>query len=189
MDVSDHEWMDRLAKGEDLALNELMDRWSERVTSFLYRMIGQRDTAIDLAQETFVKLYQARERYRPMGSFSSYLFAIASNLAKNYVRWIAKHPTVSMDAPQTDGSDWAAELVDPVRSPDTSAEVAEKMRAVNAVFLQLPTDLKEAMSLYIYEGLSYTEIAAIAECTPKAIETRIYRARQILRERLQEFTE
>lgn len=79
----DHELMARLAKGDDLALNALMRRWSDRIVSFLYRMTGRHDTAVDLAQETFVKLYQARERYRPSGGeFSTWLFTIASNLAK-----------------------------------------------------------------------------------------------------------
>ena len=91
MDASEPELMSRLAAGDDLALNVLMDRWGERVASFLHKMTGSRDTAVDLAQETFVKLYQARDRYRPSGSFSTYLFAIASNLARNHARWKSRH--------------------------------------------------------------------------------------------------
>lgn len=186
LEVADHDLMARLAEGEDLALNELMDRWSARVVSFLHRMTGQREIATDLAQETFVKLYQARERYQPTGNFSTYLFAIASNLAKNHARWKSNHPTVSMDATPESGIETMHELADPGLSPAASAEAAERFRAVHKAFLRLPTDLCEALSLFIYEDLSYAEIAAIAQCSPKAVETRIYRARQLLKEQLSE---
>lgn len=187
MEASDPELMARLAGGDDPALNLLMDRWSERVAAFLYKMTGQRAAAVDLAQETFVRLYQARERYRPVGNFSTYLFAIASNLARNHARWKVRHPTVSMDAVQDDGTAVLPEIADLKQTPDEAARSAEKFRAVHEAFLSLPADLREAMSLFAYEGLGYAEIAGIAQCSPKAVETRIYRARQILKERLREF--
>ncbi len=187
MDTPDSELMSRLAAGDDLALNELMDRWSERVAAFLYKMTGQREAALDLGQETFVRLYQARERYRPSGNFSTYLFAIASNLARNNARWKMRHPTVSMDAVEDDGTSVLPDIADPKPTPDEAARSAEKFRAVHEAFLCLPPDLREAMTLFIYEGLGYTEIAGISQCSPKAVETRIYRARQILKERLHEF--
>ncbi len=189
MVVSDDELMIRLAKGEDPALNELMDRWGGRVAAFLHRMTGQRETGADLAQETFVKLYQSSARYKPGGNFSSYLFSIASNLARNHARWKSRHPTVAMDAaPEEDAGDWGR-LADPGKTPDEAAQAAEKCRAVHAAFLRLPADLREAMSLFVDKGLGYAAIAAVAQCTPKAVETRIYRARQLLREQLSEFTQ
>jgi RNA polymerase sigma-70 factor, ECF subfamily len=100
MEATDTELMTRLAQGDDLALNALMTRWGERVASFLYRMTGNPATAADLAQETFVKLYQARYRYRAAGKFSTYLFAIAANLERNHARWKMRHPTVSIDQPE-----------------------------------------------------------------------------------------
>lgn len=187
MEASDPELMARLAGGDDLALNVLMDRWGERVAAFLHKMTGQRAAAADLAQETFVRLYQARDRYRPSGNFSTYLFAIASNLSRNHARWKVRHPTVSMDAVQDDGTSVLPEIADLKQTPDEAAGSAEKFRAVHAAFLCLAPDLREAMTLFVYEGLGYAEIASIAGCSTKAVETRIYRARQILKERLQEF--
>ncbi len=187
MEPSDSELMARLAAGDDLALNALMDRWGERVAAFLYKMTRRRETAVDLAQETFVKLYQARERYRPIGTFSTYLFAIATNLARNHARWKGRHPTVSIDAGTEDGESAVPELTDGRQTPGEAAQAMEKLRAVHEAFLLLPPDLREAMSLFIYEGMGYAEIAAVSGCSPKAVETRIYRARQILKERLGEF--
>lgn len=186
MDASDSELMSRLAAGDDLALNMLMNRWSERVVGFIFRMTGQRDAAVDLAQETFVKLYQARARYRAQSHFSSYLFTIAANLARNHARWKSRHPTVSLDATDADGTGILAESVDPRKTPAESALAREQSAVVNAAILSLPLDLREALTLFIYEGMSYVDIAALAGCSAKAVETRIYRARQLLKDQLKD---
>lgn len=181
MEPSDTELMLQLAGGDDLALNALMDRWARRVTSFLYQMTGQQDVAGDLAQETFVRLYGARKRYKPQGNFSTYLFAIAANLARNHARWRSRHPTVSLDAASESGENFLENAADPTQSPAEVAESSERFRAVHDALLGLPHDLKEALVLFVYEGMSHAEIAEVKGCSQKAIETRIYRARQQLK--------
>lgn len=185
MEATDAELMTRLAGGDDLALNALMLRWRERVAAFLYRITAHPDTAADLAQETFVKLYQARSRYRPDGKFSSYLFAIASNLGRNHARWKRRHPTVSLDE-ESESCSVLAEAIDAGPTPGEAAVSAERLREVNAAFQALPDDLRETMTLFIHEGMGYAEIATVAGCSPKAAETRIYRARQILKDKLKD---
>ncbi|MBX3743543.1 MAG: sigma-70 family RNA polymerase sigma factor [Akkermansiaceae bacterium] len=183
MEESDCDLMTRLGRGDDLALNVLMDRWSARIISFLYRMSGRHDTAVDLAQETFVKLYAARERYRATGNFSTYLFGIAVNLYRNHLRWLGRHPSVSLDGPgQKRGELVRSSFV----SPSDQVERAETWSAVEEALRRLPVELREAISFYVYEGMTYAEIAGITKCTVKAVENRIYRARQILREELKE---
>ncbi len=91
--------MSRLREGDDLALNEIMDRWEGRLTGYLTRLMGSEAIAVDLAEETFVRVYGNRFRYRPSGAFSTWLFAIASNLARQHFRWRLRHPTISVDAP------------------------------------------------------------------------------------------
>jgi len=186
MDVTDSELMSRLAAGDDLALNTLMTRWSGRVAAFLFRMTGQREVAADLAQETFVKIYQARGRYKPHGNFSTYLFAIAANLARNHARWKTRHPTVSLDASATDRAEYVCDPVDPGQTPGEAALARERLATVNRAISSLPLDLREAITLFIYEGLGYAEIAELTRCSPKAVETRIYRARLILKEQLKD---
>jgi RNA polymerase sigma-70 factor (ECF subfamily) len=185
-EVFDSDLMMRLASGDDFALNALIDLWSQRLAAFLYKMTGQRDAALDLAQETFVKLYQARERYRPGGNFSTYLFTIASNLARNHTRWKGRHPTVSIDATDEDCRTILPEAVDPNGNPEEAAEAGEKFRAIHDAFISLPPDLREAMTLFVYEGMGYAEIATVCQCSVKAVETRIYRARQLLKEQLKD---
>ena len=186
VDTTDAELMIRLASGEDLALNELMTRWSDQLITFLFRMTGQRDAATDLAQDTFVKLYQARDRYRPQGNFSTYLFTIAANLARNHSRWKMRHPTVSIHATDSDGSAILYESAHPHDTPGESAVNQEKSRAIHSAILALPLDLREALTLFVHEQMGYTEIAILAHCSPKAVETRIYHARQILKEQLKD---
>ncbi|MES2659713.1 MAG: RNA polymerase sigma factor [Verrucomicrobiota bacterium] len=188
MDTSDSELMNQLAHGDDLALNALMNRWGGRVAAFLHKMTGEHATSLDLAQETFVRLYQSRGRYRASGNFSTWLFAIAANLARNHARWKSRHPTVSLDAPAGESGARMAESADPHQDPREAATTAETTRAVHAAFLRLPADLREAMTLFVYEGMGYAEIAEVAGCSTKAVETRIYRARRLLREELEHLT-
>lgn len=179
--LADSELMAQLAGNHDLALNELMDRWGARVNAFLFKMTGRREVALDLTQETFVKLYQARKRYRSSGNFSTYLFTIAANLARNHARWRKRHPTVSLNAGSDDENYFNFELSDSGIRPDQAADVSERYEQVQRSLLTLPLDLRETMILFIYEGMSYMEIAKVMKCSVKAVETRIYRARTRLR--------
>jgi RNA polymerase sigma-70 factor (ECF subfamily) len=183
MEDSDYDLMARLGGGDDLALNLLMQRWKDRLAAFLYRMTAHVETAADLTQETFVKLYLARQKYRPDGKFSTYLFSIASNLGRNHARWKKRHPAVSLDA-ESNGEALLPEAADTAQTPDEAAASADRLKAVNEAIQALPDDLREAMTLFIHEGMGYAEIATVAGCSVKAAETRIYRARQILKENL-----
>lgn len=173
--------MSRLAAGEDSALTELMHRWKGRVAAFLLRMTGNHATAGDLAQETFVRLYQSRTRYKPSASFASYLFSIAANLARNHHRWTARHPTERAQERFEHGCEPMSEGA----SPDEALEHSEISRTVQCAVQSLPSDLRETLVLFTYQELGYHEIAAAVGCSAKAVETRLYRARQILREKLQ----
>lgn len=173
--------MRRLGDGDDLALNELMNRWRERVACFLLRMVGDHATAMDLTHECFVRLYGSRHRYKPAASFSTYLFQIAANLARSHARWKGRHPTVSLT--NADGS-LAHDPHDPQLPPDGAAALHEKTALVSKAIAALPGELREALMLFTLEDMSHAEIAAALGCSPKAVEVRIYRARQALKESL-----
>lgn len=170
--------MARLAAGEDTVLNELMRRWRGRIASFLTGMTGDATTALDLTQETFVRLYRSRARYRPAGQFSSWIFTVAANLARDHARWLSRHPSTSME------EECLPPQADPAPAPDESAQRSEHMARVHQALARLPADLREAMLLFAWEDLSYAEIARVAGCSPKAAEMRIYRARQLMKQAL-----
>lgn len=115
--------MARLRDGDDLALNELMARWQKPLASYLMRFCGNEATALDLAQDTFVRVYEARARYDTRGKFATWLYTIAGNLARNSHRWQQRHPSVSLDAPTDEnGGTLATHLPDAAPAPDESAD-------------------------------------------------------------------
>jgi RNA polymerase sigma-70 factor (ECF subfamily) len=175
------EAMRLLAEGNDSALNRLMQDWSPRVTAMLYRMTGNASVAGDLAQETFVRLYQTCRRFRPGNSprpFSTWVFGIAANLAKNHFRWKGRHPESPLESAAETGS---------ADNPATSAESEERAAAVRKAIAALPHDQREVLVLSEYEGLSHAEIAAVAGCSVKAVERRLSRARELLKKELSRY--
>ena len=185
LDALDRDDMAKLQAGYDVALNDLMERHATPVFHFLCRMVGNEDDANDLAQETFVRVFKSAKSFRAGEKFSTWLFAIAANLARNHFRWRSRHPVLSLDAenPETKQS-MGSTLPANSPSPKESALAAERAAAVRLAVQKLPEDLREAIVLCEWEELSLAEAATIIETTPKAVESRLYRARGILRERL-----
>jgi RNA polymerase sigma factor (sigma-70 family) len=178
------ELMLRLKNGEDSILNELMTRWQQPLVAFIYRYIHHETDALDLAQETFVRVYETRHRYTVQAKFSTWLFSIAANLCRNYLRWRQRR---GESVPETLDSE-EAELAEHVQSlndsPDQAAMRSESISLIKAAIDKLPHDLKAVILLYEYQSLSYAEISSVLRCSVKAVEMKLYRARQSLRERL-----
>lgn len=175
--------MARMAQGDDLALNEIMDRWTPRLGAFLTRYLGSEGDAVDLVQETFLAVYRAKGAYQPRAKFSTWIFGIASNLARQRLRWRRRHPEVALDL------ELEAEIKSDTRfvseeTPATQMQVSEMAASVRSAVMALPTDLREALILCEYEELTHAEIAKVLRCSTKAVETRIYRAKQFLRKSL-----
>ncbi len=177
--------MARLAGGEDAALNGLMDRHATAIFRFLFRMLGNEEDANDLAQETFVRVFQHRSRFRAGARFSTWLYTIAGNLARNHHRWRARHPDLPLEsAPDADRPPLSDTLPSSGPTPSEAALGNERSAAVRAAVAELPEDLRAAVVLCEWEELSVAEAASALETTPKAVESRLYRARQQLRQRL-----
>ena len=172
----DLEAMRRLQTGEDLALNELMGRWQKPLLGFVFRYLGNQQDAVDVAQEAFVRVYEHRDRFAGTGSFSTWLFAIAVNLCRNHARWRARHPNVSLDMDEpahAEHPDASPQPWENVESDDMAAAVRHEVR-------KLPHDLKTVVLLSVYDEHPHATIAGMLHCTPKAVETRLYRAKQLL---------
>jgi RNA polymerase sigma-70 factor (ECF subfamily) len=177
--------MKRLQAGQDAALNDLMARHATPIFHFLCRMVGNADDAHDLAQETFVRVFKARARFRGEQKFSPWLFTIAAHLAHNHFRWRSRHPRLSLEAENPDTGQALGHTL-PTASPAPNEVVlaSERAAAVRAAVKNLPPDLRAAVVLCEWEEHSLAEAATLLATTPKAVESRLYRARQLLRERL-----
>ena len=188
--ANDRASLHALQQGEAVALNRLIARWQRPLHSFAYRYLQNNADANDLVAEAFVRLYQQKERLRPDTKLSAWLFTTLTNLCHNHHRWKRRHPTVALNAPaSTQAGDQertapAYELASEQPEPSAALEHDEALAAVRAAIEHLPHDLKVTLLLHHYDHLSYREISEITGCSERGVETRLYRARQQLREML-----
>ena len=181
-DGQDAQDMARLVAGRDAALNDLMERHAEKLFHYLFRSLQDEADAADLAQETFVRVYQNRAKFDARQKFSTWLYAIASNLVRDRFRWRSRHRQVSLDAEnEASGNNFRELLSGHEPSPSESLQAEERAESVRRAVAALPEELRLPLILTEYEGHSQAEIGEILGCTPKAVETRLYRARQQLR--------
>lgn len=174
--TSDDALMVRLQAEDPAALNALMARWEIPLRRYLQRYLQNETVAQDIAEDTFVRVYQNRSRYRPGSHFTSWLFTIATNLARSHHRWQVRHPA---EALPDDSESFGA-----LREEATPADALrrqEKIEAVRDAVAALPAELKTVTLLFEYEHLSHAEIATTLHCSAKAVETRLYRARKQLK--------
>ena len=177
--------MVRLREGDDLALNELMERWQKPLHAFILRYVGNHRDSIELAAETFVRVYQHRSRFNFKSKFSTWLLTIATNLCRHHARWRKRHPTISLDdAASSDEVSGEHLFISAEEIPSVRASRTELAKLVREEIQKLPHDLKTVVLLFAYDDLSYAEIGVILGCTPKAVETRLYRVRKLLAKRL-----
>ena len=181
-DEQDRLDMARLAAGHEAALNALMNRHAERLFRYLVRSLQNEDDANDLAQETFVRVFRSSDKFDPRQKFSTWLYAIASNLVRSRFRWRTRHAQVSLDAVnETTGDEFGASLPEQKPSPAENLQSAERAEVVRRAVAALPEKWRTPLILAEYEEKSHSEIGAILGCTAKAVEVRIYNARQRLR--------
>jgi RNA polymerase sigma-70 factor (ECF subfamily) len=177
--------MTRLAEGHDASLNDLMERHGAKLFHYLIRCLQNEEDAADLAQETFVRVYQNRTKFRPDAKFSTWLYTIATNLVKTRYRFRSRHREVSLDADNDQtGHGFRDSLPGRDPTPSDCVQADERAEAVRLAVAELPADLRTPLILTHYEERSQAEIGEILGCSAKAVEMRIHRARQHLRARL-----
>lgn len=165
----------RARAGDDAAFDALLQRYRQPILNFVYRLIGDATEAEDVAQDTFVRAYRHLTDYDERRQFSTWLFALARNAALDRLRYRQRHPTAPLDtAPEPS-------------APSRDVENRELGAQIAAAIQSLPEDQRTAIVLAEYHDLSYAEIAQIMDCSVKSVESRLYRAKTVLRERLRGF--
>jgi RNA polymerase sigma-70 factor (ECF subfamily) len=145
-----------------------MERWQKPLHAFILRYVGNYADSIELAEETFVRVYQHRSRFNFKSKFSTWLFTIATNLCRHHTRWRGRHPTISLD--DTASIDAVSDknlLISTEEVPSALANRTELAKLVREEIEKLPHDLKTVLLLFAYDNLSYAEIGEILGCTPK----------------------
>ncbi|MEP6819986.1 MAG: sigma-70 family RNA polymerase sigma factor [bacterium] len=185
--TSDHALLEATRIGDEDAFAELVGRYRNPITNYIYRMTNDYDGAVDLAQETFVRVYRAAERYQTTYAFSTYIYRIATNLAISELRKRKRRKLVSLTGffQSRDGGE-PQEFNPPDLKPlaDTALVDAERRLAVQRAISTLPEKYRAPLILRDVEGKSYEDISRILETSEGTIKSRISRARGFLREKM-----
>jgi len=178
--------MARVAEEDERAFPELVRRYQGRVINLVSRVLNDRECADDLAQEVFVRVFVHRRNYRRGSKFSTWLFTIAANLAKNEIRRrVRRRNWFSLDALQELLKDSASQLADPTEGRESRMEREQLQEAVGRAIATVPEKYRVALVLRDIEGLAYEEIALVLGVPGGTVRSRINRARGMLKRKIQ----
>ena len=170
--------------GEERAFQELVDRYQTRLLNFIYRTIGDRERAEDLVQEVFIRVYRHLHRFDRSKKFSTWIYTIASNLAKNELRNRSRNPLVLFQTIKGnwDDDDRPLEFEDTTARPDDLYRKRHLRELVAETVAKLPEHHRQVFVLRELEGKSYEEIAEITDCNLGTVKSRLNRARNAFAE-------
>jgi RNA polymerase sigma-70 factor, ECF subfamily len=184
---SDLELMLRVTRGDEDSFGVLLNRHRGPLLSYFVRMVRDQGLAEDLAQEVFLRVYQARERYQPEARFTTWLYRIATNLALNAIRDRRSNPVVPEAAADQDKE--ATSSLE--RAPDQRPTIEEQMtesdrqRVIREAVEALPEKQRAAVILHKYQDVDYRQIARILKVSESAVKSLLFRAYENLRVRLE----
>lgn len=180
----DQRLLQKAKRGDRSAFAELVDKYRDRIYAYLYRMVGNREDALDLAQETFLRVYSNLHNFQLGQPFKPWIYRIASNLAIDQLR--RRRDVVSLDAPRNNEDDWFFELADDEPGPESQHEQAELASYLAKLVQELPEGYRSVILLRHGQDLSYQEIAEVLHLPVSTVKTRLFRAREALRLKLLE---
>jgi RNA polymerase sigma-70 factor (ECF subfamily) len=182
LDDPDVRLMMQVRDGDTAAFADLSERYGPRVLGYFCRQVRDRAEAEDLTQEVFLRLYRARKRYQPRARFATWVFHITQNVARNALRSRRRRPSVRLDASGSGESRLPeALLADRGDAPSRPLERTELADVVRDAVATLAGRQRAAVEMHQFEDLSYAEVAAELDMTPKAAKSLLYRARNQLR--------
>ena len=171
-------------RGDNRAFEVIVERYQVRLLNFVYRIVGDRERAEDLVQEAFIRVHRHLARFDRAKKFSTWIYTIASNLAKNELRNRARSPLVLFTtlAPQWDDEERPLEFEDVNAQPDEEFRRRHLREAVDQSVAKLPAHHRDVFVLRELEGRSYEEIAEITHCNLGTVKSRLNRARNAFAE-------
>lgn len=179
----------RVQQGDRNAFNLLVTRYQHRIVKLVSRYVRDRDDAMDVTQEAFIKAYRALANFRGDSAFYTWLYRIAINTAKNHLTALSRRP---LEAERLDADGEAIELEELQRDNETPEKillVEEMKRTIFETIESLPEDLRTAIMLREVDGLSYEEIAVAMDCPIGTVRSRIFRARDAIDSKLKPLME
>ena len=181
---TDHQLVLRVQKGDKRAFDLLVLKYQYKLQALVGRFIRDTDEVADVTQEAFIKAYRALAKFRGDSQFYTWLYRIAINTAKNYLVSKSRRPA-NTDIDIEDAEQFAnnEKLIDD-GTPENSIMTDELATIIKSALSALPEDVRTALTLREFEGMSYEDIAAIMDCPVGTVRSRIFRAREFLDERV-----
>ena len=177
--VSSEDLMVKTAEGDEFAFEILVRRHQTSVLNLVYRYVGDRTKAKDLAQEVFIRVWRAANRYEPKARFTTWIYRITANLCLNELKSVKGKKLVQLEAEEEDRQNTNFEPhSDASQSPEDLLLAEERSRQVSEALQSLPENQRMALILKRYDNLSYDEIAKIMECSLSAVESLLVRAKK-----------
>ncbi len=178
--ASDQVLVKRVQAGDKQAFDLLVKQYQHKIIGLIGRYVYDPHEAMDVAQEAFIKAYRALPGFRGDSAFYTWLYRIAINTAKNHlVSRSRRPPDVDVDVDDAHYIDTGSELRD-LESPESALYRDELERVVKTTLDRLPEDLRVALTLREFEGMSYEDIANVMECPVGTVRSRIFRAREAI---------
>ena len=182
---ADKELVERVQAGDKQAFDLLVLKYQHKLVKLISRYVHDHAEALDVSQEAFIKAYRALPRFRGDSSFYTWLYRIGINTAKNHlVSQGRRPPDNDIDAQDAERYDIESRLKDQ-ESPEALAQRDQVQETVMSAIEDLPDDLRTAITLREFEGLTYEEIAQAMDCPIGTVRSRIFRARESIDKRLQ----
>ena len=186
---TDQQLVVRVQKGDKRAFDLLVLKYQYKVHSIVARFIRDSDEVKDVVQEAFIKAYRALPRFRGDSQFYTWLYRIAVNTAKNYLVARSRRPP-SSDVDLDDAEYYSgSEQLKDTGTPKNQMYRDQLEEVINQAIIELPEDLRTAVTLREYEGLSYEDIASVMNCPVGTIRSRIFRGRESIDVRVLELIE
>ena len=183
-DSVDKELVERVRRGDKRAFDLLILKYQHKIISIVGRYLGDRNDVQDVSQETFIKAYRAIPNFRGESAFYTWLYRIAINTAKNHlVSKSRRPPNIDIDIGDGEFQDSSAVLRDN-ESPQASLATKQMEEVIFRAIENLPEELRVAVTLREFEGLSYEEIARIMDCPVGTVRSRIFRAREAIEQKI-----
>jgi len=187
--LSDAEVMLRVATGDDVAFDYLVEKFRRPMISFMYRMTRSQAVAEELAQEVFLRVYRSRKSYAASAKFTTWLYRIATNLAVNHARdtkYERPENTVSIDEPDTE-TGLTVDVADRGLNAEQVILRRERLTAIRRQVEALPERQRAAVLMHKYQNMDYRQIAAVLKLSESATKSLLFRAYETLRETLKGF--
>ncbi len=181
---SDLELMLRVRRGDVESFEVLLHRYRFSLVNYFSRLLRDRALAEDLAQEVFLRVYQARHRYQPEARFTTWLYRIATNLALNAIR-DRKGGCRPAEAEDSEGDPLASRIVDSRPTAEQQLMQSDRERIIREAVEALPENQRAAVILHKYQEVDYRQIAKILRVSESAVKSLLFRAYESLRVRLE----